>query len=97
MAINVDKIAPDFKEKFNKEGKWHSAKIFDFATWRKEENYKSIVLPEEDIDSFGNKGLYDMNEDFSIVVLMTYTGEEHIQQVLDAIPGSEKFGIVKLL
>ncbi len=34
--------------------------IFHFEKWRREENFKSIVRPYENVDAFGNKGAYYM-------------------------------------
>lgn len=50
--------------------------IFDFAEWRKEENFKSILKPEEDIDMYGNKKCFFMNVKFTIIIL---------QDIVDAV------------
>ena len=43
--------------------------VFNFKEWRKEENYKKVVRPEEDHDLMGNKKCYYMNKDFDIIIL----------------------------
>ena len=50
--------------------------MFDFAEWRKKENYKKVLTEEEDKDNFGNHGWYEMNEKFSFALLAGYTDEE---------------------
>lgn len=71
LVIYVSNIAPDFKNNFSKEGAFPTDKVFNFNEWRKKENYKSILQDDEDKDSFGNKGWYEMKEKFQIVILST--------------------------
>ena len=71
LVLHSSKIVPDYKEKFNDAKLLPSEKIFDFAEWRKEANYKSILIDDEDQDNFGNKGFFTMNDDFTIVMLST--------------------------
>ena len=54
-------IAPDFKELFNDPVNFPTDKIFDMKEWRKEENYKKIVRPDEDHDLMQNKNCYIMH------------------------------------
>ena len=71
LVLHSSKIVPDYKEKFYDKKTFPSDKIFDFQEWRKKENYKSILTEDEDVDNFGNKGFFDMNDDFTIVMLST--------------------------
>ena len=50
--------------------------IFHFEKWRKEENFKSIVRPYENVDAFGNKGAYYMQDLFTISILMDIDDED---------------------
>ena len=96
LVVFCDKLAIDWKEKFNSAAMWPSDKVFDFAEWRKQDVYKKILKPEEDVDTQGNKGMYFMNDDFTIVLLCSYQSDEEAQNVMKALPHADKFGIVKI-
>ena len=68
FVINLEEMNCDFK------GQWTDpnifpAEIFDWNEWRKEENYMRIVKDEENHDLMGNKKLYSMHPDFTMVIL----------------------------
>ena len=59
------------------------ATVFDFKEWRKEENYKKIVRPEEDHDLMNNKHCFYMNEErFDIIILQENEGDENAKNDL---------------
>lgn len=53
-VLFLDKLAIDFKEKFNDEANFPTNKIFNFEDWRNPTNYKKILKSGEDKDTFGN-------------------------------------------
>ena len=63
--------------------------IFDRAAFTDGENYKAILKDEEDVDDNGNKGMYRMKKDFSIVILHNMSDpdcdDEIVQMLLDEI------------
>lgn len=63
LVLFVDKIAPDFKVNFSDKN-FPTDKVFNFGEWRKKEVYKSILKGDEDVDVFGNKGWYEMKDEF---------------------------------
>ena len=91
LVLFCDKIAPDFKTKMTHKENFPADKIFNFAEWRKKENYKSVLRGDEDQDVFGNKGWYEQKDTFAITVLASYTDEEHVQAVLAALPNAGDF------
>ena len=48
---------------------------------------------EEDKDSFGNQGWYEMKDDFTVVILATYEDDETMQEVIDNIPNVQDFNV----
>ncbi len=68
LVLQCGKTAIDFKEKFDDKD-FPVDLVFNFNEWRKEENYKKIVRPDEDVDLMGNKRCYYMHKDFDIIVL----------------------------
>ena len=97
LCIMIDKIAPDFIEKYTDAHIFPSEKIFDFKEFRKIETYKSLLLEEEDYDLQGNKGNYLMQDDFTIVILSAVQSEEEKQEVINRIPGCKNnFQIIEI-
>ena len=54
--------------------------LFNFQEWRKEENYKKIVRPEENHDLLNNKNCYYMNEKFDIIILQENKGDSESKE-----------------
>jgi hypothetical protein len=75
LVLHCGKYNIDFMSQFNDPVNFPIEKIFNFEEWRKEENYKSIVRPSEDVDLLGNKKCYFMNENFDIVIVRDVSGE----------------------
>ena len=69
MCIMINKIAPDFKNQFNDPKMFPTDLIFNYNEFCKIENYKSIILPEEDYDFQGNKGCYIIDKEYALVIL----------------------------
>jgi hypothetical protein len=95
LVIYFDKLAPDFKQRFN-QPTLPTEKIFKWAEWRKEEVYKSILKEDENFDLLHNKGFFSMKEKFNIGLLSTFTDEESMQEVISKIPHIEEFVICKI-
>ena len=68
-VLNCGKHAIDFINEFNDPVNFPTQLIFDYDEWRKEENYKRIVRPEEDVDLLGNKKCYFMNDKFDLIIV----------------------------
>ena len=69
LVLSVGNINIEWMKVFNDEKQFPIDKIFNFAEWRKEANYKKILKPEEDVDYMGNKNMFSMNDKFNIVIL----------------------------
>ncbi len=69
FVINCGKYSIDFRNQYNDPVNFPTDLIFNFDEWRKEENYKKIVRPEEDVDLIGNKKCYFMNDNFDLIIL----------------------------
>ena len=95
FVINSDKLEPDYDTEWNT-SKFPSHKVFDFAAWRDKSNYKSVLTDDEDVDNFGNKGWYEMKDDFQMALLSNESDDEHIQKFLSKIPKLENFQIFKV-
>ena len=56
LGIDMGKSIIDFKGKFN-EGptNWKSETVFNFAEFRKKDNYRAILMDEDLVDNLGNK------------------------------------------
>ena len=91
LVLFVDKMSVDFKTVMCDKDNFPADLIFNFAEFRKTENYKKILRGDEDKDVFGNKGLFELKDTFAITVLATYTDEEHIQKVLESLPNLDNF------
>ena len=63
-----DKIVPNFKgEYFNP--KTIPSSIFHPSEFEKKDTYNQIVHEDENVDNFGNKGHFEMDDKFRVVVL----------------------------
>ena len=91
-------ISIDWKNVFNDEKMFPTDKIFDFAEWRKEANYKKIVKPEEDVDLMGNKNCFFMNDKFDIIILSNDEAKdaESRQETKDLIPHLDNFDTITI-
>lgn len=93
VVFFIDKIAPDFKNKFTDPNYFPTDKVFNFNEWRQKENYKKILKEDEDKDVFGNRGFYEMKDNFTLLILATYTDDETMQEVMKNIPNLDNFDI----
>ena len=98
LVYYIGNISPDFKSGLTgDDSTFPTEKIFNFAEWRKEENYKKIVREEEDHDLMGNKKCYWMNDKFTMVILAEDEGDEEAKkEVLSKIPHLENFEIITI-
>ena len=89
LVLQCGKGIPDFsKNKLASDAFPLMDMIFNFTEWRKEENYKKIVKPEEDHDLMGNKKCYYMNDDFDIIILQeNEDNDEEIKEEVRAAIG----------
>eukprot|EP00347_Sterkiella_histriomuscorum_P016080 403354565 len=84
--------APDFvNELTGGVSQFPSELIFNFKEWRKIENYKRIIKPEEDFDHMGNKDCFSMKPSFTIIILQDYDLNdpdciERRQELINNIP-----------
>jgi hypothetical protein len=69
FVLHCGRYSIDFRSEFTDPVNFPTDLIFNFEEWRKEENYKRIVRPEEDVDLLGNKKCYFMNDNFSLIVV----------------------------
>lgn len=76
LVLYLGNIAIDFKNNFTSdETNFPAEKVFNFAEWRKEENYKKIVRKEEDHDMMGNKNMFWINDSFNLIILAEDEGD----------------------
>ena len=77
MVLYLGRVPVDFLSELDGgPGNLPWGTIFQFEKWRREENFKSIVRPYENVDAFGNKGAYYMQDLFTISILMDIDDEE---------------------
>ena len=68
-AINLGKLAPDFKNEWKDDELWPMDVIADFDEWREDEKYMKIVKEEENKDMQGGKGNFMLADSHTIVFL----------------------------
>ena len=91
LLVDCDKLAVDFKTKFNDESVLDTSLFFDFEEGRKEANYMKIVKESEKHGPGGlNPGHFLMNEKFSMTFGTQISDPADLQKLLDNIPGSDK-------
>ena len=83
-VLNLDKTAPDFVNKFNSE-MFPVPTIFLKEEITKSEVYLKMVKEDENVDSFGNKGLFVQQDNFKLAVLSA-RGADSIEDFKDKIP-----------
>ena len=83
---NVD---PHFAE-WQKVGFFSPESLFDFANWRKEENFMKVVRPE---DTEGTGGVFVCQERFNVIVTSTYTTDEAMHAFIAQLPHKDQFNI----
>uniref|UniRef100_A0A7S3KU27 Uncharacterized protein n=1 Tax=Euplotes crassus TaxID=5936 RepID=A0A7S3KU27_EUPCR len=94
LVLFMEKLNFDFDEIFDEE--YLPKEIFEPTEIVKEEVYKKAVREEEDVDSFGNKGLFEMRDTFKVVVLSTRNPEdEENAEIAEKFP-SDKFDFIKI-
>ena len=49
------------------------------------------MRPDENEDMMGNKGQFVLNDNFQLVILVSYTTQEQLDKVCSLIPNHEKF------
>ena len=83
LVLQCGRLAIDFKEQFDGGAENFPVDlIFNFNEWRKEENYKKVVRPDEDHDLMMNKRCYYMNKDFDIILLQENDGDDDSKEEL---------------
>ena len=83
LVLQCGRLAIDFKEQFDGGAdNFPVDLIFNFNEWRKEENYKKIVRPDEDHDLMMNKKCYYINKDFDIIILQENDGDDESKEEL---------------
>lgn len=96
LVLFCGNIAPDFTTVFSDKVNFPTEKIFNFAEWRKEENFKSILKEGEDHDLMGNKKCYYLNPNFDLVILQNEDDEEEKQELIAKIPHVESFDVINV-
>ena len=93
----MDNQQPDFTNEYSQQvdqsdptrhyqGVFDADFIFQFKKFRENENYKAILMKEEDEDAQGNKGIYLMKKDFQLCLIYSFKSEKEILEVLTKIP-----------
>ena len=88
LVLGMGKVNPEILAHQPAGNVWPAHLIFDFAEWRKEENYMSIVKEEENKDMMGNPRQYVLNPKFTMVILADYQSDEECQALLNVVPHS---------
>ena len=99
MVWNCDTMTPNFWNYDNDILPLHD---MIFKRDRLFKNYKKLVKPEEDFDTFKNKGYYELNkEDFNQCILFNMSkpivDDGMLQNLLDSIPNEQQFKRVYIL
>ena len=80
LVINVDKVAPNFKTDFNfPPDLWPSDEIFNRNKWRSDECYMKVVKRSENTDNDLRPDRYEMDPNFLLVYLITYTNDDDVR------------------
>ena len=91
LLVDCDKLAIDFKAKFNDSTMFDTAKFFDFTEGRKSENYLKIVKEEENHGPGGlNPGHYMLDDNFNMSFSTQIQDPDELSKFVDSIPHSEK-------
>ena len=93
-VFHMDKVAPDFLNKY-KGTMFPVPAIFDKAEITKKPVYKSMLKSAEDVDNFGNRGWFEMDEKFQVALLSSLTPEE-LDDYKDRVP-LEKCSLIKIV
>ena len=93
LALNCDKISPDFIGTFNCKDNLPLEEINDFVKWRQEANFRQIVRKDEDHDIFKNDG-FEKSDKFTLCYLQTYTSDEEAHNFISHIPLSSHMQIL---
>ena len=83
-VFHMDKVAPDFKHKYSS-AMFPVPTIFDKAEITKKPVYKTMVKPAEDVDNFGNRGWFEMDDNFKVALLSSLTPED-LDDYKDRVP-----------
>lgn len=75
FVLHCGKNTINFKTEFNDPENFPIDLIFNFDEWRKDDVYKRIVRPEEDVDLLGNKKCYFMNDNFTLIIVKDITAD----------------------
>jgi len=79
FGINIDKLDDvQWEKEWTKDG-FFPMQVFDSDEWREEENYRTVVRPEEDKGFMENDDLveqrFEMKEKFNLVIVCHFDGD----------------------
>ena len=90
LVINTDKVMPNFKTDFNFAPElWPSEEIFDYKKWRSDECYMKVVKRSENTDNDLTPERFEMDPNFLIVYLITYTNNSDVREAMARLPHSK--------
>ena len=95
LCLHMGKVTWDFKSEMNDATKFPSDKVFDLPQWKDNsaEHWRPLIHNEsEDTDYTGlNKGTFDCQPDFNIVIVTDCESEAEVAELMAGIPHAEKF------
>lgn len=94
FVLDLGRMAPDFKTVWTDAETFPMDKITDFELWRRPRHHRSIVKPKEDYDLMGNKKQFRMQDDFTLVFLISYYSDEQVMRAYRNIPNAEQMQLI---
>ena len=91
LAVNFEGYNIDFKNDWNfPDAHFDTSLVFNPKVFKEDENYKKMLLPEEDVDDQGNKGYYRLRKDYQLCLIFNYVSDDNIRAVMSAIPNADE-------
>jgi len=86
LIIDMDTLIPPLKSKYDTTATPLKDLLFNPKNfWMPQKDYKKILRDDEDKDKNGNKGLYCLNDKFSVVILCDASDIDHDDEILQML------------
>ena len=94
LCFYSDKLIGRFNEYFDEE--YLPEEIFEPEKIKDKELYKKILREGEDVDSFGNKGWFEMKEDFKVCMIVEREPDAEDNNEIGERLDTERFDFYKI-
>ena len=88
LVVCCSKELPDFKQNLRLDENFAITwdEVFNWAEFRKKENYMKLVKESENYDMLINKGKFECHKDFNITFVCRYVKEDDFYNLLECLP-----------